>query len=50
MIHEVADELGIAPSTVKTHLSNIYLRLEAKNGIEAALKARMAENEHQFNS
>jgi len=35
---EIASRLFIAPETVKTHLQNIYRKLDAKGGRVAALK------------
>ena len=37
---EIAARLGIAPVTVKTHLQNIYKKLNSKNRIEALKKSR----------
>lgn len=37
---EIADELYISITTVKTHVRNILLKLEAKNRIEAVVKAK----------
>ena len=36
---EIASRLFIAPETVKTHLQNIYRKLDAKGGRVAALQA-----------
>ena len=37
---EIADELFISITTVKTHVRNILLKLDAKNRIEAVVKAK----------
>ena len=37
---EIAARLHIAPVTVKTHLQNIYKKLNSKNRIEALKKSR----------
>ena len=37
---EIADELYISITTVKTHVRNILLKLEAKNRNEAVIKAK----------
>jgi DNA-binding NarL/FixJ family response regulator len=37
---ELADKLVISPFTVRTHIRNIYEKLQAKNKQEALLKAR----------
>ena len=34
---EIADELGIAPGTVKTHLKNIYRSIRVRNKISMLL-------------
>jgi DNA-binding NarL/FixJ family response regulator len=36
---EISDKLFISPSTVKTHLSNVYDKLGAKNRYDAVVKA-----------
>lgn len=36
---QIAEELGIAPETVKNHLSVIYIRLGVKNRTEAVVTA-----------
>lgn len=38
---EIARQLDLAPSTVKTHLNHIMLCLAAQNRTDAAIKARM---------
>jgi two-component system, NarL family, nitrate/nitrite response regulator NarL len=40
---EIARELNLAPSTVKTHVSHIMICLAAANRTEATLKARMLD-------
>jgi LuxR family maltose regulon positive regulatory protein len=37
---EIAEVLVVAPSTVQTHLSNLFQKLEAENRRDAVLKAR----------
>jgi LuxR family maltose regulon positive regulatory protein len=37
---EIADKLFISLNTVKTHIKNIYLKLEADNRVKAIAKAR----------
>ena len=37
---EIAQTLIVAVSTVKTHLNNIYIKLEARNRAEAVLRAK----------
>ena len=37
---EIADKLFISLNTVKTHIKNIYLKLEADNRAKAIAKAR----------
>lgn len=37
---EIARDLGLAPSTVKTHLSHLQVTLCAKNRMEIAIRAR----------
>ncbi len=39
-IPEIADELGIAPSTVRTHVKNIYGKLDVHARIDAVEQAR----------
>lgn len=36
---EIAQALGIKYGTVKSHISNIFLKLGARNRVEATLKA-----------
>lgn len=36
---EIAKLLCVSRSTVKSHLENIYLKLEVKNRVQASLKA-----------
>lgn len=38
----IANELGVAPSTVKTHLKNIYAKLGVKRRGHAVARARAA--------
>ena len=38
---EIARRLGISPETVKSHVSNLYEKLEARGRIEAVSKARL---------
>jgi DNA-binding NarL/FixJ family response regulator len=40
---EIARELDLAPSTVKTHLSQIMLCLAAQNRTDATVKAKMLD-------
>ena len=42
MNQEVADKLFISLNTVKTHVRNIYLKLEVENRSQAIEKARKA--------
>lgn len=37
---EIADELVISRSTVKTHINNVYRKLEVRNRVEAVARAR----------
>lgn len=39
---EIADELFLSESTIKSHLSNIYSKLEVKNRVQAISKAKEA--------
>ena len=36
---QIAKELGVTPSTVKTHVSNILTKLQINNRIQAAVYA-----------
>lgn len=38
---QIAARLHITPETVKMHLKNIYRKLNAKNRIEALIKAKI---------
>jgi DNA-binding NarL/FixJ family response regulator len=38
-IHELAAQLAVSPATVRTHLKNIYAKLEANNRTAAVVKA-----------
>ena len=37
---EMAEEMAVAPETIKTHLRNIYQKLGVKGRREAVIKAR----------
>lgn len=39
---ETATELGVSPSTVKSHVSHALLKLNARNRLEAVLRMRIA--------
>jgi len=41
---EIADELFISLSTVKSHVSNIYSKLDVKNRVQAIQKAKEIAN------
>jgi len=41
---EIADELFISLSTVKSHVSNLYSKLDVKNRVQAIQKARSLAN------
>jgi DNA-binding NarL/FixJ family response regulator len=36
---EISDRLFISPATVKTHLSNVYAKLGARNRYDAVVKS-----------
>ncbi|MFP5482490.1 MAG: response regulator transcription factor [Gammaproteobacteria bacterium] len=38
--HEIAQNLGLSPETVKTHVRSILARLNARNRLEAAMLYR----------
>jgi len=35
---EIAEQLGLAESTVKEHVSRLFIKLEVRNRVEAAMK------------
>ncbi|MGN1080031.1 MAG: response regulator transcription factor [Alphaproteobacteria bacterium] len=37
---QIAYEMGLSISTVKLHLNSIFIRLQAKNRVQALLRAR----------
>ena len=37
---EIANQLDVSPNTVKTHVANLFAKLEAKRRTEAILRAR----------
>jgi len=39
-VPEIADEIHLAPSTVRTHVQNIYRKLNTHNRIETLRKAK----------
>jgi LuxR family maltose regulon positive regulatory protein len=41
---EIADKLSVAPATIKTHLNNIYQKLNVGNRREAVEKAKGLRN------
>jgi ATP-dependent transcriptional regulator len=40
---EMADQLNVALATVKTHINNIYGKLQSKNRLQALERARTLE-------
>lgn len=38
-VHQLAEQLALSPATVRTHLKNIYAKLEANNRTAAVVKA-----------
>ena len=41
---QMAGELSISPLTIKTHIQNIYLKLEVNNKISALIKSEAVRN------
>jgi DNA-binding NarL/FixJ family response regulator len=39
---EIADELGVAPKTVRNHVSNVFSKLQVRDRAEAIVRAREA--------
>lgn len=37
---EMADKLGVSLSTIKTHINNMYSKLQVKNRLQALERAR----------
>jgi DNA-binding NarL/FixJ family response regulator len=37
--HEIADELSIGPASVRNHVSNILIKLQVENRVQAAVRA-----------
>lgn len=43
---KIADTLFVSLSTVKTHTSNLYSKLDVNNRVQALLKAKDIDNQH----
>ncbi|MBN8576990.1 MAG: response regulator transcription factor [Cytophagales bacterium] len=44
---EIADKLFLSISTVKTHVSTLFVKMEVKNRIQAVEKANRLKNQHR---